>query len=56
MESWRLARLTIARTAFSAVVLALARSIVIPGLAKREPGIHQAASSVVKWTLRIAPE
>ncbi|MGY3532338.1 hypothetical protein ACVILK_004067 [Bradyrhizobium embrapense] len=34
--------------------------VVIPGLAKREPGIHQAAGFVVKWipgsTLRVAPE
>ena len=35
-------------------------TLVIPGRAKREPGIHQAASFVVKWipgsTLRADPE
>ncbi|MBB4369473.1 hypothetical protein GGD63_002263 [Bradyrhizobium sp. cir1] len=35
-------------------------TIVIPGLAKREPGIHRAAETVVKWIpgsrLRRAPE
>jgi len=35
-------------------------SSVIPGLAKREPGIHLTACFAVKWipgsTLRVAPE
>jgi hypothetical protein len=29
--------------------IAKSYSVVIPGLAKREPGIHQAAEQVVTW-------